>query len=137
MTSEYPENVPEGTEEQFSNDLRKELIDYSKWIVNLASFFLTASLGYASFFRETLSLFFLLVVGWILLGVCIVINWLIVKKLVSIGVIDDRIREEPNRTEISSFMMSRLGTYGKVQNLCFVLGFLSIGISMIWSAISS
>lgn len=119
----------------FDNDLRKELIDYAKWIVNLSSFFLTASLGYAGFFRETLTLRPLFYIGWAALSLCIAMNWLIVKRLVALPVVLNTPMEDRTLIhELFANSMRNLRVYGTLQNLLFVIGAISIVLAIAWNA---
>ncbi|EKK02625.1 hypothetical protein RBSH_02057 [Rhodopirellula baltica SH28] len=119
----------------FDNDLRKELIDYAKWIVNLASFFLTASLGYAGFFRETLTLRPLFYIGWAALSLCIAMNWLIVKRLVALPIVLNTPMEDRTLIhELYVTSMRNLRAYGTLQNILFVIGAVSIMLAIAWNA---
>lgn len=119
----------------YDDDLRKELVDYAKWIVNLSSFFLTASLGYAGFFRETLTLRPLFYVGWATLSLCIAMNWLIVKRLLALHIVRNTPTEERNQVHNLSIKSIRnLQLYGTCQNLFFVFGTVSIFFAIAWNA---
>ena len=85
---------------------RKELVDYYKWIVNLAVFVLTISASISGLVGDRLSVSLILIVGWSMLGACIFFNWLIVKNL----------------TWYPGLKSPRLGIYGALQNWTFLLG---------------
>ena len=70
-----------------TEEIRKELIDYYEWIVSLAVFILTISLSLVALFPEGVTHRWLLVVGWVPLGLCVFLNWMLVKRLVTIPLI--------------------------------------------------
>lgn len=127
--------TPSEETSHFDNDLRKDLIDYAKWIVNLASFFLTASLGYAGFFRETLTLRPLFYFGWAALSLCIAMNWLIVKRLVTLPIVlNTSVDERTLIHDVFVKSMRNLRVYGALQNLFFVIGAVLVVLSVAWNA---
>jgi hypothetical protein len=111
------------------NEIRKELIDYYKWIVNLSIFVLTISLTVSGVFRPHLRYGWLLVIGWMLLGICIFLNWLIVKRLTTAPIVfatDKDQRTHLHQAFINS--MRNVQLYGLWQNWAFLLGVFAIVI---------
>ena len=112
-----------------TDENRKELIEYYKWIVNLAIFVLTVSLALAGFFPGGLHHSWLLILGWGFLAFCIFFNWLIIKRLVTIPIVfsaDEKDRNWLHGIFIAS--MANLQKYALLQNWCFLLGTLAIGL---------
>ena len=85
---------------------RKELVDYYKWIVNLAVFVLTISASISGLVDDRKSVSLVLVTGWSMLGASIFFNWLIVKNLIW----------------YPALKSPRLGIYGSLQNWTFLIG---------------
>lgn len=115
-----------------TDDTRKELIDYYKWIVSLAIFVLTVSLTLAGLFPKGLRYPWLLIVGWVLLGLCIFFNWLIIKRLVTIPIVFAT-REEDRGVLHDIFIrsMRNLQQYALWQNWFFLLGTFAIGVGFV------
>jgi hypothetical protein len=63
-----------------SDTIRHDLIEYYKWVVNLAVFVLTSSVSLVAIFDPDLKHKWLLILAWVFLGLCIALNWLIVKR---------------------------------------------------------
>jgi hypothetical protein len=115
--------------EAIQDDQRKELIDYYKWVINLATFVLTVSLTLTALFSDGLRTTRLLIVGWILLGLCILFDWVLVKRLTTLPIVlsvPDNQRTWLHRSFLKS--LPNLRIYGLVQNLLFLIGVLVIGI---------
>ncbi len=128
MTSEFSQN----TDALLQDTVRKDQIEYRKWIVTLATFVLTISLGLIGYLPKPLHYKWLLLVGWLLLGGCILFNWLIIKRLVSISLLAAAAREEPNFLHLFS-TVSRLDVqlYAFIQNLAFLGGVLAVGLGFV------
>lgn len=112
-----------------TDENRKELIEYYKWIVNLAIFVLTVSLALSGLFPGGLHHSWLLISGWVFLGFCIFFNWLIIKRLVAIPIVFSS--KEQNRNWLHAVFigsMANLQKYALVQNWCFLLGTLAIAL---------
>ncbi len=99
---------------------RKELVDYYKWTVNLATFILTLSLSLTSVLTKAQDLKHksLLITGWILLGLCIFMNWLLVKRFITMPIIEQTPEEE--RGFMAGIMrasfLGNIKSYGFLQN---------------------
>ena len=113
-------------------DVRKQLVDYYKWIVTLATFVLTVSISLVSVLgKATLQYRGLLITGWVLLALCVFLNWMLVKRLVSIPIVaavapeDEGIRHRLFRSTLSNMQV-----YGFVQNLAFLLGIAFVGVAL-------
>lgn len=112
---------------EIDDDLRKELTEYYKWVVSLATFVLTISAsiagtaGYQVEYRWTLG------TGWVLLCVCIFFNWLIIKRLITMPVV---VRTPDSQAgaihRIFRASHRNLKYYGSVQNLAFLFGTLLV-----------
>lgn len=105
------------------DELRKELTDYYKWVVSLAVFILSTSLALASYLgsppHKTL-----LATGWILLAFCIVVNWLLVKSLISGRTVAATPIDEWTIRHVlfAEGWLKRLRLFGAAQQLAFVVG---------------
>ena len=92
------------------DDVRRDQIDYRKWIVSLATFVLTVSLGLVGLAGGPLANLWLLVVGWALLGVCIFLNWLLIKRLVGISLVAAKADEDPSFSHLHTPRRTARGT---------------------------
>jgi hypothetical protein len=112
-----------------NSDIRKDLIEYYKWIVNLATFITTVSLSLVALFPKGVRFSWLLILGWVLLAVCIFLNWLLVKRLVSIPIVTS-VSEEEMGIYHALFMatLGNMTVYGSFQNATFLLGALAIAL---------
>ena len=114
------------------NETRSGLIEYYKWIVNLAIFVLTISVSLVGLFGVNLKCRALLLVGWIALGICIFLNWLLIKRIVTIPIV--LVDEQGNYGILNNLFLSTLRQmkiYGLLQNLAFLLGVGSACIALI------
>jgi hypothetical protein len=112
---------------------RRELIEYYKWVVALATFVLMFSLAALGLRHAPLRFVGFLRVGWLLLGICIISNILIVKRLVSLAVV--RSVAEHERTALHDLLLASLSNirvYGLVQNASFFGGvaIVAIGVAL-------
>lgn len=115
-----------------TDENRKELIDYYKWIVSLAIFVLTVSLTLAGLFPNALQYSWLLVVGWVLLGLCIFFNWLLIKRLVTISIVFATPEEELGAIhDVFIRSIRNLQKYALLQNWLFLLGTFTIGVGFV------
>jgi hypothetical protein len=113
-------------------DVRSQLTEYYKWIVSLATFVLTVSISMVSLFGRGVQHKWLLVVGWILLGLCVFLDWLLVKRLVSIPIVAAVAPEdEGRRHQVFKATLGNMQVYGFLQNLAFLIGVLCVGIALI------
>ncbi len=121
------------TTSETGNGVRKELIEYYKWVVNLATFVLSLSLSLAAFFPNRLHHTALLIAGWLCLGVCTFLNWLLIKGLVTLPLLTST--QEEQRGLLHLLYLRSLHRnhprYGRWQNWLFLLGCLAIGLAFI------
>lgn len=112
--------------------LRKELIDYYKWVVTLAVFVLSTSLALASFLGDSPHPI-LLSVGWVMLAFCILVNWLLVKSLISAGTIAATPIDEWTKKHFlfAESWLQRLKLFGFVQQVTFVIGSLLVTLAFV------
>ena len=117
--------------------IRHELTEYYKWIVSLAVLILTMSLSLAGLFGSRLHVRWPLILGWVLLGICVLFNWLIIKRLVSIPIVAS-VPENQQGFQHKLFMttMGNLKKYGLIQNWAFLLGVLSLGVGFALNLLS-
>lgn len=115
-----------------TEDVRKQLVEYYKWIVTLATFVLTVSLSFVAILGQTtLTHRVLLMTGWLFLALCIFLNWLIVKRLVAIPIFAAVAAEdEGKRHRVFKSAIRRIRVYGTVQNGGFLLGVLCVGVAL-------
>ncbi len=114
--------------------VRKDQIEYRKWIVSLSIFVLTVSLGLIGLLVKAHPLRYkwLLVVGWLFLGACIFFNWLIIKRLVGISLVAAASREEPSFGNLLTILTKLdLQLYALVQNLAFLVGVFAVGLGFV------
>lgn len=120
------------------SELRRELIEYYKWIVSLATFVLTVSLSLTAAVQPVAASRWCLLAGWFLLGACIFSNWLIIKSMLSIAVTGVSAPESWSKAHFLMLdgALTRQKVYGNVQNATFLLGVvcLLVGhIASVWS----
>ena len=115
-----------------TEESRKELVEYYKWVVTLATFVLTVSLSVMALFAGSVRFRWLLVLGWVLLGLCVFVNWLLVKALVSLPVVLSV--TEQHQTKLHELFLrslsTRLSLYGTIQNALFLLGTSAVGLGL-------
>jgi MFS family permease len=112
--------------------VRKEQIEYRKWIVTLATFVLTVSLGLIGHLAKPFHYKGLLVVGWILLGFCIFFNWLLIKRFVEISLAVPASHDEPGLGNLLPTLASlNIQFYARAQNLAFLGGVLAVGLGFV------
>lgn len=103
-------------------EIRKELISYYKWIVTLAIFILTITISFIALkANDSINNKWAIIASWILLGICIFCNWLLIKRLVTISIIE----VSKEKTEIQKIFIesiNNLKIYGLLQNICFLGG---------------
>jgi len=103
-------------------EIRKELISYYKWIVSLAVFILTITMSFIALKANGLiNNKWAIITSWILLGVCILFNWLLIKRLITIPIIELS-GEKTKIQKIFIESMNNLKIYGLSQNICFLGG---------------
>jgi hypothetical protein len=114
--------------------LRKDHIEYRKWIVSLATFVLTVSLGLVGLVAKTQPLQYkwVLIAGWLLMGTCIFLNWLIIKRLIGILLLAALSSEEPSLENVLSALTKiDLQLYAFIQNQAFLLGVFAVGLGLV------
>lgn len=114
---------------------RKELSDFYKWIVNLAVFVITASVGLATAFSNDLRWVWALTIGWLLLALCIYLNMILVRKLVQLPILEKALENAtPDEAQNLPYMSKvHLGSYSnnirvfsRLQSLAFAIGALIV-----------
>lgn len=115
------------------NDLRRDLIDYYKWVVSLALFVLTVSLSLSSLVESVSGQRGWLIAGWSLLGICVFANWLLIKSLLSAAVCETIPEEELTKHHLRQMngILKRQQAYALVQNASFLVGVLLVAIGYI------
>lgn len=116
------------------DDTRKELVEYYKWVVNLASLVLTVTLSVAAlggnfYLEDSYRL------GAILLSISIFLNWLLVKTLVTVPIVQTEIKNGHAGFLHQLFLGEaswRLQVYGLVQNWSFIIGVILVVYSLVW-----
>lgn len=109
----------------------KDLTDYYKWVVSLATFVLTISLSVAGLLSGRMRFEWLLITGWLLLGVCILSNWLLVKRIMVLPIV--LATPEAERGSLQTIFlatMANMRRYGRIQNLAFLLGIVSVSSAL-------
>jgi len=104
-------------------EIRVELINYYKWVVNLAVVILTLSISLVGLLGKELVYKPIIISGWVLLAVSVFLNWLTIKRLVSFPINARLIDEEKtwyNKLYESSLYLIQL--YATIQNFFFLLG---------------
>jgi len=115
-------------------DVWKELINYYKWIVSVATFVLTVSISVVSFVVEKeLCWTNGFLCGWVLLVICILTNWLLIKGLVQLPIEVNKFLAGEGDNPIDYFRdkKKRMNVYAFVQNMAFLLGILLLFLSSI------
>lgn len=113
------------------NSIRKELITYYKWIVNLSTFVITITISFVSvsdnlYFSSTLKW------GVCLLGVSIFFNWLLIKRLVTFPIVKETAIENIKSIHLiflKNMFLAKI--YGPLQNGSFILGIVLVITSFI------
>ena len=113
--------------------IRKELIEYYKWIASLAIFVLTVTLSVA-----TLGTDFYLErsyrVGAVLLCLCVVCNWLVVKTLVAKPIAEGALRRGTGgvlHRILLGGVNNRIKIYANLQHLAFLAGLAFVIYSLV------
>ena len=107
-----------------SSETRKELISYYKWAASLSTFILTITMSFIALKTEDLiNNKWAIIISWIFLSACIFFNWLLVKKLVTIPIIEET--EKKNKIyQLFINSLNNLKIYGLLQNIFFLVGIL-------------
>lgn len=113
-------------------DIRKDLIDYYKWNVSLATFVLTVSLSFLAFSSTSNPIVAKawLYIGWSLLGICILSNWMTVKSLLNLNLMDVTLSSSEPLDEQSKSLIATIANgiytrskfYAFIQNTSFLAG---------------
>ena len=115
-----------------TDELRRELIGYYKWVVSLAVFVLTVSLAAVGVFPSALGRSNLLTVGWVLLAICIAFDWMLIKRLISFGIVSAKPPDAlsaADRLMLSS--MSNVKIYANIQNAAFLVGIALVAMAFL------
>lgn len=116
--------------------IHKNLIDYYKWVVSLATIILTISISFVGLTSNPLVRPGWLYFGWSLLLVCIMANWLIVKRLVTLPIVEAVPESEKTRLHrLFDATLGNLKVYGLVQNAAFVLGTIATLVGLVSNAV--
>jgi hypothetical protein len=71
------------------------------------------------------------VLGWILLGTCVFLNWILVKRLVTIPIVDAVAPEDEGpHHRLFRATMGSMKIYGLIQNWAFLLGVFFVGLGL-------
>lgn len=134
VNTQAPEpEIPEILQNQ---EYLRDLAGYYKWVVTLALFVLTVSLSLAGLFPEGLDQKWLLVIGWLLLGLCVFLNWVLIKRLITLPIVLNTPRNNhANHHRLFLATITNTKAYGLIQNLAFLLGSASIGLAFIINVI--
>lgn len=103
--------------------MRKELVEYYKWIVNLEAVILTISFTMVGITNTPVGK--LIVVGWVAIMISAFFNMQIVKRLIILKGLTDK----KHKTAMDNFYlrtMSNMSIYGTIQNAAFVIGVIMI-----------
>lgn len=117
-----------------NDTVRKDQIEYRKWIVSLSTFVLTVSLGLVGILAKSSPIQYrwLLVIGWLLLGISIFLNWLIIKNLVAISIVVAGSQLEPTLADVLPWLLKgNIQLCALVQNFAFLLGVLAVALGSI------
>lgn len=115
-----------------SDVVRKDQIEYRKWIISITMFVLTVSLGIIGVIDDPINSKWLLILGWAFLGLCILLNWLIIKRLVSISLLTALVEEDPTFKDfLESMKKTNIQYYAFIQNISFLFGVLFVGVGFI------
>ena len=107
-----------------STGIRKELISYYKWATNLSTFILTITMSFVALKTEGLiNNKWAIIISWLFLSACVFFNWVLVKKLITIPIIEET--EKKNKIhELFINSLNNLKIYGLLQNVFFLVGIL-------------
>jgi hypothetical protein len=117
-----------------TDTVRKDQIEYRKWIVSLSTFVLTVSMGLVGILAKSGPLQYkrLFIVGWLLLGISIFLNWLIIKNLVALSIVLAALGEDPSfRPLLPLLRKGNMQVYALVQNIAFLLGVSAVALGSI------
>jgi len=107
-----------------SPEIRRELISYYKWAASLSTFVLTITMSFLTLkMKELINNKWALIIAWTSLSTCIFLNWLLVKRLVTIPIVE----KTENKDKIHKIFINSLGNikiYGLFQNIFFLVGIL-------------
>ena len=113
-----------------TDETRKELIQYYKWIVSLATFVLTFSIG-ALGLRGAAHVSVLLIMGWSALVISIFFNLLLVKRLITLAIVTsvpEEEREWPHELYLAT--LGNIKAYGFLQNGAFYIGIVLVVVGL-------
>jgi len=113
------------------NSIRKELITYYKWLVNISTFVITIMVSLVSV-SDNLYFSDMLKWGLGLLGVSIFFNWLLIKRLVTFPIVKETKTENIQSIHLiflKSMFLAKI--YGLLQNWSFILGIVLVFTSFL------
>ena len=114
------------------NATRVALVDYYKWIVNIAVFVFTISVSFVGLHSGDLQYRWLFRTGWILLSLCIFFNLLLIKRFVTLPVV--LATPGVDRGVLHRIFLATLRNmqvYGTLQNACLLLGTLGVSLGFV------
>lgn len=117
-----------------SSDVRNTFESYFKWIINLSFFILTISVSAVGLFNRLIYYSWLILIGWVMLGITIFLNWLSVKRLVSYPFIEKAIENKNDlKAKIMWDTMPNIQIYSAIQNHLFLWGTFIIFLGFVLS----
>jgi hypothetical protein len=117
---------------RISADEREEFVGYFKVIVYLACFALTVSVALVGLLLDPGRQRALLLTGWVLLGVCVLLNLLALRRLLTLPA-DER-GDGPLRSVqwlVPPLSRDEMRKYGCLQSLVFTVGCACIGVALL------
>ena len=113
-------------------DTRAILVDYYKWVVGIAIFVFTISVSFVGLHGGDLQHRWLFRLGWILLGLCIFFNLLLIKRFVALPIVLATPQVEWGVLHrIFLATLRNMNVYGTVQNACLILGTLAVSLGFV------
>ena len=103
-----------------SDESRKELLDYHKWIISLAALFLSVSIALVGFLK-CIHYPWIVGSGWLGLFLVVFLNWMVVKHLVTLRLVCDIQTDAKEQLTKSRLGLSRYVLFFSVmQNWIFL-----------------
>ena len=122
-------NIPAAFQDK---EIRTALVDYYKWIVGIAVFVFTISVSFVGLHGGALHYRWMFRLGWILLGLCIFFNLLLIKRFVTLPIV--LATPEVKRGVLHALFLLTLRNmkiYGTLQNACLMLGTLAVSLGFV------
>ena|ERR1700679_787866 len=100
---------------------RKELIEYYKWVVSVIGLILAFSVSVVKIGTKPPN--FLMIAGWVLYFVSVFFNWLLIKRLITLPIVENL---SPERREwkhrLFELTVGNMSVYATVQNTAILFG---------------